>query len=299
MTAQNIEKIGELFPNCITEMLDEEKSTPEEKVYKKAINFELLKQMLSNDILDGDEAYEFTWVGKKAAIVEANKPIRKTLRPCVEESEDWDNTQNLYIEGDNLEVLKLLQESYLSKVKMIYIDPPYNTGSDLLYKDDFSESAIEYDEESGLINEEGERLVKNPVTNGRYHSAWCTMIYSRLMIARNLLAEDGVLCISIDDNEVDNLKKICDEVMGAACYVDCITWNKRIPKNDNKGIGNIHEYILVYVKSSQSTRQFIMMKDGLDDIFELLDSLKKKKYQFQKLSSYLGSYITKKVMTEE
>lgn len=294
MTAQNIEKIGELFPNCITEMLDEEKSTPEEKVYKKAINFELLKQMLSNDILDGDEAYEFTWVGKKAAIVEANKPIRKTLRPCVEESEDWDNTQNLYIEGDNLEVLKLLQESYLSKVKMIYIDPPYNTGSDLLYKDDFSESAIEYDEESGLINEEGERLVKNPVTNGRYHSAWCTMIYSRLMIARNLLAEDGVLCISIDDNEVDNLKKICDKVMGAACYVDCITWNKRIPKNDNKGIGNIHEYILVYVKSSQSTRQFIMMKDGLDDIFELLDSLKKKKVPIPEAEQLLRQLYHKK-----
>lgn len=288
MTAQNIEKIGALFPNCITETVDEN------GIPKKAINFELLKQMLSGDILEGDEAYEFTWVGKKAAIVEANKPIRKTLRPCPEESDDWDNTQNLYIEGDNLEVLKLLQESYLGKVKMIYIDPPYNTGSDLLYKDDFSESAIEYDEESGLIDEEGARLVKNPSTNGRYHSAWCTMIYSRLMIARNLLAEDGVLCISIDDNEVDNLKKICDEVMGAACYVDCITWNKRVPKNDNKGIGNIHEYILVYVKSSQSTRQFIMMKDGLDDIFELLDSLKKKNVPIPEAEQQLRQLYDKK-----
>ena len=137
MTAQNIEKIGELFPNCITEMLDEEKSTSEEKVYKKVINFELLKQMFSSNILEGDEAYEFTWVGKKAAIVEANKPIRKTLRPCKEESVDWDNTENLYIEGDNLEVLKLLQESYMNKVKMIYIDPPYNTGNDFIYNDDF------------------------------------------------------------------------------------------------------------------------------------------------------------------
>lgn len=138
MTAQNIEKIGELFPNCITEMLDEEKSTSEEKVYKKVINFELLKQMFSSNILEGDEAYEFTWVGKKAAIVEANKPIRKTLRPCKEESVDWDNTENLYIEGDNLEVLKLLQESYMNKVKMIYIDPPYNTGNDFIYNDDFN-----------------------------------------------------------------------------------------------------------------------------------------------------------------
>lgn len=137
MTAQNIEKLGELFPNCITEMLDEEKSTDKEKVYKKAVNFELLKQMLSNNVIDGNEAYEFTWVGKKEAIVEANKPIRKTLRPCPEESVDWDNTENLYIEGDNLEVLKLLQESYLGKIKMIYIDPPYNTGSDFIYKDNF------------------------------------------------------------------------------------------------------------------------------------------------------------------
>lgn len=147
MTAQNIEKIGELFPNCVTEMLDEEKSTPEKEVYKKAINFELLKQMLSSDVIDGDEAYEFTWVGKKAAIVEANRPIRKTLRPCKEESVDWDNTENLYIEGDNLEVLKLLQESYLNKVKMIYIDPPYNTGNDFIYNDDFKMTSEDYAEE--------------------------------------------------------------------------------------------------------------------------------------------------------
>ena len=149
MTAQNIEKIGELFPNCVTEMLDEEKSTPEKEVYKKAINFELLKQMLSSDVIDGDEAYEFTWVGKKAAIVEANRPIRKTLRPCKEESVDWDNTENLYIEGDNLEVLKLLQESYLNKVKMIYIDPPYNTGNDFIYNDDFKMTSEDYAEEIG------------------------------------------------------------------------------------------------------------------------------------------------------
>lgn len=161
MTAQNVEKIGALFPNCITETVDENGKP------KKAINFELLRQMLSEDVLDGDEAYEFTWVGKKAAIVEANKPIRKTLRPCKEESVDWDNTQNLYIEGDNLEVLKLLQESYLSRVKMIYIDPPYNTGGDFIYEDDFKVSRSEYDEDSGALTENGERLFKNTDSNGR------------------------------------------------------------------------------------------------------------------------------------
>lgn len=151
LTAGNIDKIAALFPNCITEMLDEEHSTPKKKVYKKAVNFEMLRQMLSDDVLEGDEAYEFTWVGKKAAIVEANKPIRKTLRPCPEESVNWDTTENLYIEGDNLEVLKLLRESYLGKVKMIYIDPPYNTGNDFIYRDDFAQTVEEYDEESGAF----------------------------------------------------------------------------------------------------------------------------------------------------
>lgn len=208
MTAQNVEKIGALFPNCITETVDENGKP------KKAINFELLRQMLSEDVLDGDEAYEFTWVGKKAAIVEANKPIRKTLRPCKEESVDWDNTQNLYIEGDNLEVLKLLQESYLSRVKMIYIDPPYNTGGDFIYEDDFKVSRSEYDEDSGALTENGERLFKNTDSNGRFHSDWCSMLYPRLMLARNLLSDDGLIFISIDENEVENLKTICNEVFG-------------------------------------------------------------------------------------
>lgn len=194
--AQNVKKIGELFPNCITETVDENGKL------KKAINFDMLKQMLADDVIEGDEAYEFTWVGKKASIVEANKPIRKTLRPCKDESVDWDNTENLYIEGDNLEVLKLLQESYLNKVKMIYIDPPYNTGSDFIYNDDFKLSKEEYTSESGEINEEGNRMFKNTDTNGRFHSDWCSMIYSRLLLARNLLAEDGVIFISIDDGEV-------------------------------------------------------------------------------------------------
>ncbi len=219
MTAQNIDRIAALFPNCVTEMLDEEHSTPEKKVYKRAINFELLKQMLSPDVVDGDERYEFTWVGKEGGNCRSNKPIRKTLRPCIEESKDWDTTENLYIEGDNLEVLKLLQESYLGKVKMIYIDPPYNTGNDFIYADDFMRSQEEENEQMGICDEEG-RLFKNTDTNGRFHSDWCSMIYSRLMLAKNLLTDDGVIFISsIDDNEVDNLKKICDEVFGAVNFV--------------------------------------------------------------------------------
>lgn len=250
MTAQNIERIAALFPNCITEMLDEEHSTPEKKVYKRAVNFELLKQMLSPDVVDGDEAYEFTWVGKKAAIVEANKPIRKTLRPCVAESKDWDNTENLYIEGDNLEVLKLLQESYLGKVKMIYIDPPYNTGNDFIYADDFMHSQEQENQQMGMYDEDGDRLFKNTDTNGRFHSDWCSMIYSRLHLAKNLLTDDGVIFISIDDSEVKNLKNICDEVFGAANFVAQLIWqNKKGGGNDSTHIAIEHEYILTYAKN--------------------------------------------------
>ena len=208
LTAQNIDRIATLFPNCVTETVDEKGKL------KRAINFELLKQMLSPDVVDGDEAYEFTWVGKKAAIAEANKPIRKTLRPCIEESKNWDSTENLYIEGDNLEVLKLLQESYLGKVKMIYIDPPYNTGNDFIYADDFMRSQEEENEQMGMFDEDENRLFKNTDTNGRFHSDWCSMIYSRLMLARNLLAKDGVVAISISYNELHNLMKICQEVFG-------------------------------------------------------------------------------------
>ena len=249
LTSENIEKIAALFPNCITEMLDEEHSTPEKKVYKRAVNFELLKQMLSPDVVDGDEAYEFTWVGKKAAIVEANKPIRKTLRPCVAESKDWDSTENLYIEGDNLEVLKLLQESYLGKVKMIYIDPPYNTGNDFIYADDFKMESEEWKVESGEWSEEGDRLFKNTDTNGRFHSDWCSMIYSRLMLARNLLTDDGVIFISIDDNEQENLEKICDEVFGRTNMVGMILWKKKTNGNNMGFLPPVHDYILCYAKS--------------------------------------------------
>ena len=250
MTAQNIDRIAALFPNCITEMLDEEHSTPEKKVYKRAVNFELLKQMLSPDVVDGDEAYEFTWVGKKAAIVEANKPIRKTLRPCVEESKDWDTTENLYIEGDNLEVLKLLQESYLGKVKMIYIDPPYNTGKDFVYRDNFCQSINEYDENSGVFSDEGERLFLNTESNGRFHSDWCSIMYSRLLLARNFLSDDGVIFISIDDKEAANLRKICDEIFGAACFVCSAIWRSSDnSNNDAKQFSNDHNYTMIYSKS--------------------------------------------------
>ena len=255
LTAQNIDRIAALFPNCVTEMLDEERSTKEKKVYKRAINFELLKQMLSPDVVDGDEAYEFTWVGKKAAIVEANKPIRKTLRPCVEESKNWDSTENLYIEGDNLEVLKLLQESYLGKVKMIYIDPPYNTGNDFIYADDFMRSQEEENEQMGMFDEDENRLFKNTDTNGRFHSDWCSMIYSRLMLARNLLAEDGVIFISIDDNENATMREILDETLGTENFVACIVWQKiHSIKNDAKYFSENHEYVLVYAKNIDSIK---------------------------------------------
>ena len=243
MTAQNIEKIGALFPNCITEKKDADGKP------KKAINFDLLRQMLSDDVIEGDEAYEFTWVGKKAAIVEANKPIRKTLRPCKEESVNWDSTENLYIEGDNLEVLKLLQESYLGKVKMIYIDPPYNTGNDFIYRDDFKQSAEDYDEDSGVYDEDGNRMFKNTDSNGRFHSDWCSMIYSRLMLARNLLSDDGAIFISIDEHEVETLSKICDEIFGEVNHIGTI-----IVKSNPRGsmstseIASLHEYLLLYSK---------------------------------------------------
>ena len=245
MTAQNIEKIGSLFPNCITETIDENGKG------KKVINFELLKQMLSSDVIDGDEVYEFTWVGKKESIVEANKPIRKTLRPCKEESIDWDNTENLYIEGDNLEVLKLLQESYLNKVKMIYIDPPYNTGNDFIYNDDFKINISDFNEESGIIDEEGNRMFKNTGSNGRFHSDWCSMMYSRLMLARNLLSDNGVLFISIDDNEADNLRKICSEIFGEGNFVADLIWQKKFSRsNDATYFSTMHDHILCYCKKN-------------------------------------------------
>ena len=274
MTAQNIDRIAALFPNCITEMLDEEHSTPEKKVYKRAVNFELLKQMLSPDVVDGDEAYEFTWVGKKAAIVEANKPIRKTLRPCVAESKNWDTTENLYIEGDNLEVLKLLQESYLGKVKMIYIDPPYNTGNDFIYADDFMRSQEEENEQMGMYDEDENRLFKNTDTNGRFHSDWCSMIYSRLLLARNLLTEDGFIFISVDENEFENMTKISSEVFGRSNLRNCIAVRRGIKNvqaqfDTLSSLSQGHEYILLFSKRTDSR---------LPKLFSVFDEKKKGKW---------------------
>ena len=249
MTEQNVDKIAALFPNCITEALDEEKSTPEKKVYKKVVNFDMLRQMLSGEVSEGDEVYEFTWVGKKAAIVEANKSIRKTLRPCPEESVNWDNTENLYIEGDNLEVLKLLQESYLNKVKVIYIDPPYNTGNDFVYADDFRISSEEWDVESGSVDDEGNRMVKNTDSNGRFHSDWCSMMYSRLMLARNLLTDDGAIFISIDDNEQTNVKNLCNEIFGEANKVAEFVVIRAEGGGMAKQVIKGHDYLYVYAKN--------------------------------------------------
>lgn len=251
MTEKNIDRVADLFPNCITEAVDEERSTPGHKVYKKVVNFDLLRQMLSGDVLEGDEAYEFTWVGKKAAIVEANKPVRKTLRPCPEESVEWDTTENLYIEGDNIDVLKLLQESYLGKVKMIYIDPPYNTGSDsFVYPDDYGMSQDEYESESGAVDDDGNTVFKeNSKTNPRYHSKWCSMIYERLMLARNLLSDEGAIFIHIDEHEVYTLEMMCNEIFGVQNELGTIVWDKRNPKGVVAGVAYQHESILVFCKN--------------------------------------------------
>lgn len=255
LTTENVAKFAELFPGAVIE---------------GKVNIDLLRAMLGEDVF-ADEAYEFTWVGKRAAITEAGRPIRKTLRPVIEDetiptgadstgkpycssgSRDWDVTENLYIEGDNLDVLKLLQESYLGKVKMVYIDPPYNTGSDFIYRDNFTQSREAYEEEAGVFDEVGDRLYRNTESNGRFHSDWCSMIYPRLVLARNLLASDGAIFISIDDNEVAQLRKICDEVFGEDNFIDIIVWEK---KASAKGVPprnmmvNVHEYLLAYQKSS-------------------------------------------------
>ena len=241
LTAQNIEKIEALFPSCITEAVDENGKL------KKAVNFDLLRQMLSDEVIAGDESYEFTWVGKKAAIVEANKSIRKTLRPCLEESTNWDNTENLYIEGDNLEVLKLLQESYLGKVDMIYIDPPYNTGSNLIYKNRFFQTEEEYLESEGAFDDEGNRLVVNSRTNGRFHSDWCSMIYARLLLARNLLSKTGIIALTIDDSEIENVTSIMNEVFGEENHLATIVIkNNPSGRSTLTGASISHEYALFY-----------------------------------------------------
>lgn len=244
----NLDALYQIAPSCFTEVADPDSGGG----VKRVVNFDVLRQLLGdNAVEDAPEAYEFNWVGKQAARAEVLKPIKKTLRPVKEDSVDWDNTQNIYIEGDNLEVLKLLQKSYLGKVKMIYIDPPYNTGNDFVYHDDFAMSADEYAEASGAIDELGNKYIKNMDSNGRFHSDWCSMMYSRLMVARTLLTEDGVIFISIDDNEVENLRKICDEVFGEGNFIAQLVWERAYsPKNDAKFVSNSHDYVLMVAKNS-------------------------------------------------
>lgn len=241
----NIEKIETLFPNAVKEVMENEKIT-------KKIDFDTLKQQLTKEIIEDNdkERYQMTWPGKREVEILANTPTTKTLRPVKDDSVDWENTENIYIEGDNLEVLKLLQESYLGKIKCIYIDPPYNTGKDFIYKDNFTQEKEEYLEDSGQVDEEGNRLFQNNESNGRYHSDWLSMMYPRLKLARNLLSDDGVIFISIDDNEVHNLRKICDEVFGEGDFVSNIIWERAFsPKNDAKYFSVNHDNILIYSKN--------------------------------------------------
>lgn len=243
-TQENIARLAEMFPNCVTE------AEGEDGTIKRAINFDLLRQELSDHVVDGPrERYHLNWPGKREALLAANAPIAKTLRPCREESVEFDTTNNLFIEGDNLDALKLLQETYLNRVKMIYIDPPYNTGKEFIYDDDFAVEAEEYLLRSGQASGEGARLVANTEANGRYHSDWLSMMYPRLRLARNLLRDDGVLFISIDDNEVSNLRRICDEVFGEANFVATVVWQKvYAPKNTAQWFSEDHDFILVYAR---------------------------------------------------
>lgn len=241
----NITKIAQLFPDCVTETVDERSGQP-----KHLIDFEKLKQNLSDSVMsEKAERYQFTWPDKSKAILLANSPINATLRPCREDSVDFNNTQNLYIEGDNLDVLKCLKETYLHKVKMIYIDPPYNTGNDFVYEDDFAQSSEEYLANSGQFDEQGNRMFTNAESNGRFHTDWLNMIYPRLKVARDLLTDDGVIFISIDDNEVENLRKVCDEVFGEQNFVATLIWERAFaPKNDAKFISSSHDYIVMCAK---------------------------------------------------
>ena len=292
---ENFKKLAAMFPNAVTETVDEN------GVVVRAIDKDVLMQEINTTVVDGkEERYQLTWPDKKKSVLLANAPIAKTLRPCPAESMGKDGTpggfdsENLYIEGDNLEVLKLLQETYLGKIKMIYIDPPYNTGNDFVYEDDFAQSTEEYLANSGQYDEEGNRLVKNMDTNGRFHTDWLNMIYPRLKLAKDLLSDDGAIFISIDNGEFENLSKICNEVFGEDNFVDCITWNTRVPKNDNKGLGNIHQYILVYVKDHNKNRQFTMPKDGLEDVYNFLDKLKKQNMPISQAEEELKKFYKKK-----
>ncbi len=250
---ENFKKLAEMFPNAVTETIDKNGEVV------RAIDKDVLMQEISCKVVDGnEERYQFTWPDKKKSVLLANAPINKTLRPCREESVDFDNTENLYIEGDNLEVLKLLQETYLGKIKMIYIDPPYNTGNDFVYADDFAQSTDEYLENSGQFDEEGNRLVKNLDSNGRFHTDWLNMIYPRLKLAKDLLSDEGSIFISIDDNEKDNMKKVCDEIFGQQNFFSCVSWHRNYASaNDSKTFSNVIDYVLIYRKSNLFARNLL------------------------------------------
>lgn len=249
----NFKKLAALFPNAVTETITgyDENGKP---IIERAIDKDVLMQEISCTVVDGkDERYQFTWPDKKKSVLLANAPISKTLRPCREESVDFDTTQNLYIEGDNLEVLKLLQETYLGKIKMIYIDPPYNTGSDFVYEDDFVQNTDAYLANSGQFDEEGNRLVANTENNGRFHTDWLNMIYPRIKLAKDLLTDNGVIFISIDDNEQENMKKVCCEIFGQANFVAELIWERAYsPKNDAKYISGSHDYVLMFAKNIEN-----------------------------------------------
>ena len=273
-TQLNLEALYQIAPSCFTEVKDDKTGE-----LRHVVNFKTLRQLLGDDAVeDADEMYQFTWPGKQEARREAARSTTKTLRPVIEDSVDWDNTQNLYIEGDNLEVLKLLQKSYMGKVKMIYIDPPYNTGNDFVYDDDFAVSQHEHDLATGDIDELGLRYRKNTDTNGKFHSDWCSMIYSRLLIARSLLKEDGVIFISIDENEVSNLRSIADEVFNERNFIAELVWAAG-RKNDSKHISISHEYILAYFKNADYIQEHKIIwrekKQGLNDIYTQYEKLKK------------------------
>ena len=261
LVAKNIEKLTALFPNCITETRNEQGEII------KGVDFDLLRQELSSVLVEGEqERYTLNWVGKKESILAANAPIAKTLRPCREESVNFDTTENLFIEGDNLDALKLLQENYLGKVKMIYIDPPYNTGKDFIYSDNFAENIEEFLICSNQIDEDGNRLIANTESNGRFHSDWLSMMYSRLRLARNLLTDDGVIFISIDDNEQMNLRKVCDEILGEQNFVSHVIWKKKYGiQNDAKFFSTNHDFILIYSKNISKYRQNLLPRTEEQD----------------------------------
>ncbi len=281
----NIEKISALFPNCITETKDENGEL------KKAVDFDLLKQELSQVLVEGEqERYRLDWVGKKESILLANSPIAKTLRPCREESVNFDSTENLFIEGDNLEALKLLQENYLGKVKMIYIDPPYNTGKDFIYEDDFAESTDAFLEKSNQVDDEGNRLVANTESNGRFHSDWLSMIYSRLKLARNILKDDGVIFVSIDDAELNNLMKILEEIFGRHNFVGTIVLQTATDNNPTQ-INTEHEYICVFSKNINLLNHWYGKSEAAEYIQEKYDQLKQKGLSIDNIQKQLRLWI--------